>query len=245
MAVYASLFAFAFILSLCLTPLVRTLARRAGVLDVPDGKRKRHPWPVPKFGGLAVFLAFYLCLWLVASRTDHESARRLLELPRIMLAPSLLILALGLVDDWRPLGPWTKIGVQIVAGLLVYCQLGIRVDTLTLPVLGSLGALSLPATLFWIVLITNAFNVVDGLDGLATGVAAIALVCMFLVALQMKRPDIALAAAPLAGAVLGFLEAQPAIPRRSSWATRAACFLDSSSPCCRLSGPRRAPPSSP
>ena len=68
-----------------------------------------------------------------------------------------------------------------------------------------MGVLSLAATLFWIVLITNAFNVVDGMDGLATGVAFIALACMFMVAIQMNQPPIAWVAAPLAGAVLGFL----------------------------------------
>ena len=121
---------------------------------------------------------------------------------------SLLILALGIVDDKWSVSPWMKIAVQILAGLLVCYQLGIRIDTLATVFVGdyqTLGLLSLPATLIWIVLITNAFNVVDGMDGLATGVAFIALACMFVVSLQMNQPAIAFTAAPLAGAVLGFL----------------------------------------
>ena len=208
MALYALLFAIALVASTCLTPPIRAIARRAGVLDIPDGRRKLHPRPVPKLGGVAVFLSFYICLWLVATQLQSPSAREAFRLASAMFAPSLLILALGVADDKWSVSPWTKIAVQVVAGLIVYYELGIRVDTLAAPFTGShsmLGLLSLPATLFWIVLITNAFNVVDGMDGLATGVAFIALACMFIVSLQIGQPAIAFAAAPLAGAVLGFL----------------------------------------
>jgi UDP-N-acetylmuramyl pentapeptide phosphotransferase/UDP-N-acetylglucosamine-1-phosphate transferase len=126
-----------------------------------------------------------------------------------MFVPSLLILLLGIVDDKWSVSPWVKIAVQLVAGLIVFYQLDIRIDTLAEVFPGQspslLGLLSLPATLFWIVLITNAFNVVDGMDGLATGVALIALACMFFVSIEMNQTAIAFAAAPLAGAVLGFL----------------------------------------
>jgi len=208
MALYGLLFVIALVMSLCLTPPVRALARWAGVLDVPDGKRKLHPIPVPKLGGLAVFVSFYACLWLAVTQLESPSARLAVQLATATFVPSLLILALGIVDDKWSVGPWVKLGVQLVAGLIVYFQLGIRIEAVS-PVFVDaspmLGLLSLPATLFWIVLITNAFNVVDGMDGLATGVAFIALVCMFIVSTQMNQPAIAFAAAPLAGAVLGFL----------------------------------------
>ncbi len=208
MALYGLLFAFALIVSLCVTPPVRALARKAGVLDVPDGKRKLHPRPIPRLGGVAVFISFYVSLWLVGTLLDSRSVHSAFELAAAMFAPSLLILVLGIVDDKYSVGPWLKLAVQSIAGLIVYYQLEIRIDTLAPLLIGNptmLGLLSLPATLFWIVLITNAFNVVDGMDGLATGVAFIALACMFMVSLQMNQPAIAFAAAPLAGAVLGFL----------------------------------------
>ena len=208
MVLYGLLFMLAFIASLCLTPPVRAVARWAGVLDLPDGRRKLHPHSVPLLGGVSVFISFYVCLWLVGTQLESPSARSAFQLASAMFVPSLIILALGIVDDKWSVRPMAKIAVQLAAGLLVYYQLGIRIDTLaTLVVSDSqmLGLLSLPATLFWIVLITNAFNVVDGMDGLATGVAFIALACMFTVSLQMNQPAIAFAAAPLAGAVLGFL----------------------------------------
>ena len=208
MVLYGLLFALALVVSLCLTPPIRAVARWAGVLDVPDGKRKLHPNAVPLLGGVAVFISFYVSLWLVVTQLESPSARSAFQLATMMFVPSLLILLLGIVDDKWSVSPWMKIAVQIVAGLFVYYQLGIRIDTLVTLFAGKsamLGLLSLPATLFWIVLITNAFNVVDGMDGLATGVAFIALACMFVVSIQMNQPAIAFAAAPLAGAVLGFL----------------------------------------
>ena len=211
MVLYGLLFVLALIVSLCFTPPIRAVARWAGVLDLPDGKRKLHPNAVPLLGGVAVFLSFYVSLWLVVTQLESPSARSAFQLATMMFVPSLLILLLGIVDDKWSVSPWMKIAVQIVAGLFVYYQLGIRIDTVgTLGTVfagksAMLGLLSLPATLFWIVLITNAFNVVDGMDGLATGVAFIALACMFVVSIQMNQPAIAFAAAPLAGAVLGFL----------------------------------------
>ena len=208
MNLYAFSFLLALVLSLAVTPAVRAVARWARVLDVPDGKRKRHLTSVPRLGGVAVFVSFYVCFWLIVTQLESPTAQSSFRLVSSMFAPSLLILALGIADDKWSVSPWAKIAVQIVAGLIVYYDLGIRIDTLTTLFTGDslwLSMLSLPATLFWIVLITNAFNVVDGMDGLATGVAFIALACMFMVSLQMNQTTIAFAAAPLAGAVLGFL----------------------------------------
>ncbi len=207
MALYGLSFAIALVASLCLTPVVGAFARKAGVVDAPDGRRKLHRNPVPMLGGVAVFVSFYAGLGLMVVQLESPSAQSAFELASATFVPSLLILGLGIVDDKWPVSPWVKMAVQAAAALVVYFQLGIRIDTVaSLGDLGALGPLlSLPATLFWIVLITNAFNVVDGMDGLATGVAFIALVCMFMVSIQMNQPAIAFAAALLAGAVLGFL----------------------------------------
>lgn len=200
---FALLFAVALLFSLVLTPLVRSFARLVGVMDKPDGRRKLHAAPVPKLGGIAVFVAFYASLGVVSAQTDWRGVHAAAEVAVAMLIPSLLILGLGIADDRKPLGPWVKIAVQLVAGLLVYFYLDIRIDVVANSQV--LELLSLPATLFWIVLITNAFNVVDGMDGLATGVAFIALSCMFVASLLMNQLHIAMVAATLAGAVLGFL----------------------------------------
>lgn len=207
MTAYALLFATAFVAALCLTPPVRAVARWAGVLDTPDGQRKRHLGSVPKLGGIAVFLSFYSCVWLASGRLDWPGIGEASRLASAMFFPSLIILLLGVTDDLRPVGPWVKIAVQLVAGLLIYYQLDIGIQTVANPFASNvaLGVFSLPATLMWIILVTNAFNIVDGMDGLAAGVAFIALSCMFLVSLQMGHPALALMAAPLAGAVLGFL----------------------------------------
>lgn len=207
MAPYGLSFAIALAISLCLTPAVRAFARRAGVVDAPDGRRKLHRSPIPMLGGVAVFISFYISLGLMVLEMDSPSAQSAFQLASATFAPSLLILGLGIVDDKWPVSPWVKMAVQAAAALVVYFQLGIRIDTIApFDDLGASSALlSLPATVFWIVLITNAFNVVDGMDGLATGVAFIALACMFMVSIQMNQPAIAFAAAPLAGAVLGFL----------------------------------------
>jgi UDP-GlcNAc:undecaprenyl-phosphate GlcNAc-1-phosphate transferase len=124
-----------------------------------------------------------------------------------LFVPSLVILVLGIADDIWAVGPWVKLSVQLIAGLLVFYHLGIRIENLTNPLEGSvpLAAFSLPATLFWIVLVTNAFNIVDGLDGLAAGVCFIALSCMLLVSMRQEVAAIPFVVAPLAGAVLGFL----------------------------------------
>jgi len=208
MLTYALLFGVSLVLCLVLTPPVRALAHVAGALDKPDGRRKLHALAIPRLGGIGVFAAFYLSLWLVAAWLQAPDLNQSFQLASAMLLPSLLVLALGIADDLWSVKPWMKLTVQIVAGLLIYFHLGIRIESVTSPfeTNAPLAALSLPATLFWIVLVTNAFNIVDGMDGLAAGVCFIALSCMFLVSLQGQRAEIALVVAPLAGAVLGFLK---------------------------------------
>jgi UDP-GlcNAc:undecaprenyl-phosphate GlcNAc-1-phosphate transferase len=129
------------------------------------------------------------------------------HLARAMFGPVLLILAIGVVDDLWSVRPLVKLGVQVLAALWVYFVLDIRIELLANPLGGEsmLGGPQPSATLLWIVLVTNAFNIVDGMDGLATGVSLIASVCMFVVSLQLHNAQVALFAAPLAGALLGFL----------------------------------------
>jgi UDP-GlcNAc:undecaprenyl-phosphate GlcNAc-1-phosphate transferase len=204
---HLSLFVLAFFVSLCLTPTVRAAARWGGVVDLPDGRRRVHSRSIPRLGGVAIFAAFYCSLWALAGSLEHPEIHETHRLASAMFVPSLLVLLLGVADDLWSVGPAMKIAAQLIAGLLIYYHMGIRIEFLTNPFTGTatLALLSLPATLFWIVLVTNAFNIVDGMDGLAAGVGFIALSCMFLVSLQMGNMAIALVVAPLAGAVLGFL----------------------------------------
>jgi UDP-GlcNAc:undecaprenyl-phosphate GlcNAc-1-phosphate transferase len=202
----AILFAIAFLVSLIATPLVRRAACHAGVVDVPDGGRKLHSGPIPRLGGIAVVLAVCAALLVTLSYVGGPGGTA--AFARGMVIPSLIIVAVGILDDLWSVRPSVKLAFQIAAALWVFYVLDIRIDLLANPFGGEsvLGALSLPATILWIVLVTNAFNIVDGMDGLAAGVAFIAAVCALLVSLQLQNAEVAFFAAPLAGATLGFLK---------------------------------------
>ncbi len=194
-------------LTLVLTPLARAAARRVGVLDSPDGVRKLHATPVPKLGGVAVFVAYFGTLWVGLRFAPADVAGPASELAAKLFGPALLVLALGIVDDLRGARPIVKLAVQLVAAAWVCTYPDLRILTLTNPLGESsvLGMLSIPATVFWIILVTNAFNIVDGMDGLASGVAFVATVILYVTSLQRDLLMLALVAAPLGGGLLGFL----------------------------------------
>lgn len=190
------------------TPLVIRVAIARGVYDVPSGGRRIHARPVPRLGGIAIFAALVVALlvaWVptLNSGLVSEPARKLLS--GILLGGGLLFVV-GLADDLRELRPAVKVAAQVVAALLVYA-LGLRVEVLSVgsSLELSLGWLALPLTIFWIVGVTNAFNLIDGLDGLASGIALVALATTVTVAAFLGRADVALVAAAVVGALLGFL----------------------------------------
>jgi len=180
----------------------------AGALDRPDGRRKLHVAPVPRTGGLALYAAFALsflvsvtllpaAVWGGASNIDAALQ---------MLVASGFVLVVGLLDDVRGIGPLPKLLAQTVAGLYLY-WCGFQVRLLWNP-LGdglTLGWLSLPVTLLWFVGMSNAFNLIDGLDGLAAGVGLFASFVVVAMALSNERWEIAVLAVGLCGALLGFL----------------------------------------
>ncbi len=190
------LLALAFCLPLALTPLVKRLAVRAGAVDRP-GARKVHSVPVPCWGGLGIYLGFTAAVLLGVPLTREIQG---------LLAGGVAILLVGLVDDWRGLSPWTKLAGQIAAASILVA-FGITVDFVTNPLGGMLylGAFSIPVTIAWIVGITNALNLVDGLDGLAAGIAAISAGTIAVVSFGQEAPLVACCALLLAAAVLGFL----------------------------------------
>jgi UDP-GlcNAc:undecaprenyl-phosphate GlcNAc-1-phosphate transferase len=207
---YALTFALAAVLSAWLTPRVREAALRFGIVDRPDGRLKTHAEPVPYLGGLAVALAFLLSL--VA--TFEFSA----EVLGLLLAGSIVVI-LGLVDDLGQLGPWTKLAGQLVA-VVALLKSGIYVKLVFLP-----WYVALPLSAVWLLAMTNAFNLIDIMDGLSAGTAMVAAATLLVVADLNGSTTSARLLAGLAGSCLGFLRSSP---RASTWGTRGAC----SSGCC-------------
>lgn len=183
------------------TPVVRTLAHKMGAIDVPKDARRMHDHPIPRMGGLAIFLAFLLSVLLFAELTLQV---------RGMLLGSVMIVVLGIFDDIYSLSAKFKFIVQIVAALIaVGC--GNMIEVLSNPNIFSsnpyweLKWLSWPITVIWIVAITNAVNLIDGLDGLACGVSTISSMSMLVIALVLNEGDVAIFLAALAGGCIGFL----------------------------------------
>ncbi|MCL2828740.1 MAG: undecaprenyl/decaprenyl-phosphate alpha-N-acetylglucosaminyl 1-phosphate transferase [Oscillospiraceae bacterium] len=192
----------ALLISLLATPPVKWFAQRVGAMDVPKDNRRVHKEPIPRLGGLAIFIGFVLSVALFAE-IDRE-------LQGILIG-SVLIVFVGVVDDILPLRAWQKFFAQIVAAGIVVWH-GVTIDWIGNPNIFSaydylnLGFFSIPLTILWIVGITNAVNLIDGLDGLAVGVSTIASLTMLAVALiAAANGNVAIVFAALAGACLGFM----------------------------------------
>jgi UDP-GlcNAc:undecaprenyl-phosphate GlcNAc-1-phosphate transferase len=192
-----------------LTPIVRKLARRFGVLDHARSSRKIHGEPIPRLGGIAIVLAFYApMVALLFFHTTGVGAMFVAEHEHVigLFLGGVIIAALGLYDDLRGANAAKKFLVQfVVAGLLF--KLGFRFDVLANPFGDpiTLGWASLPVSMLWVVGVINAMNLIDGLDGLAGGVALVAVITTFLVSLQRGHPLMMLFSSALAGAIVGFL----------------------------------------
>jgi UDP-GlcNAc:undecaprenyl-phosphate GlcNAc-1-phosphate transferase len=193
-----------FTLSLLLTPLVRNQALRLRLVDVPDSCRKFHTRPTPRFGGVAILLATigsYLLLLLMSLSAGHI-VRSGMPFALRLLPAVIVIFAVGLVDDIVGVRAWHKLVAQIAAAMLAWAS-GIHLGTLGGHPFPS--ALSFVLTIVWIVVCTNALNLIDGVDGLATGIALFATITTLIAALLHHNIDLAFATVPLAGALLGFL----------------------------------------
>ncbi|MEM1024828.1 MAG: MraY family glycosyltransferase [Myxococcota bacterium] len=208
MITFITAFVSACLVSALLTPVITALAHRQGWLDVPTESRKVHRRPVPRLGGVAVVVAFMtplLGLLLVgnhASQLLYQDERLTLGL----LLGGIAIVALGVYDDLKGADARLKLGVQSSVAILVWA-LGFRIELLGNP-LGdpfATGILSLPITWLWVVGVINAMNLIDGLDGLASGIALFASGVLFCVALTDNAIVLCLLTASLGGAILGFL----------------------------------------
>jgi UDP-GlcNAc:undecaprenyl-phosphate GlcNAc-1-phosphate transferase len=192
-----------------LTPLVRNFARDHGWVDRPDGRRKLHLSPVPRLGGVAVFAAFALaCASVVAlEKTGVMTASISGTAYLYLLIACAAVAGVGVADDIMGVRPAAKVTVQVLAGLYLYVN-GYQVTALSNPLSGesmSLGLWSAPLTILWFVAMSNAFNLIDGLDGLAAGVGLFSTTTLFIACAINERWEIAVIAASLGGALLGFL----------------------------------------
>src|ERR1700722_20051429 len=198
--------ALAVVLSLILTPLVRDYVGRLGFLDHPDGVRKKHAAPVPRVGGIAIVLSyiitFAIALALPFTYTEHLH-RSLPEILPLTLVGSVVFMT-GVLDDLIGLAAWQKLMGILGASVLAYFA-GIHVDIHLLRGLPQWPWLGFAITVIWLVGCTNAFNLIDGMDGLAAGVGLVARVTMLVAALPQSNLPLALATMPLAGCLLGFL----------------------------------------
>ncbi|MBI3591644.1 MAG: undecaprenyl/decaprenyl-phosphate alpha-N-acetylglucosaminyl 1-phosphate transferase [Candidatus Melainabacteria bacterium] len=220
--VQAAAFLCALTIAYLLTPLIQSRAMKLGLLDKPS-ERKLHDKPIPRLGGVSVFASLFLTSLLFLSaywsyRHNLFSTFTLLGI----FSGGTIIFFLGLLDDIEPLSPVLKLLIQILAASVAWF-LGIKILYLANPFYHadfyffkfSMGGQSIHftplvsyfLTLMWIVVITNAVNLVDGMDGLATGVSLISAIAIWAVSVdyRINQPAGALMAATLAGALLGFL----------------------------------------
>jgi len=200
-AKYAAAFCGALAIALLLTPLLRETARKIGMVDQPSARRINKT-PIPRGGGVSIFVAFHLVLGvlvLVAGSPVSQSFSFFWQ-GRFLLASGLLVV-IGLIDDQRGMKPVVKLSGQIAVALILYFS-GVHVGGILVAFPPGLDCL---ATVFWIVGAVNAFNLIDGLDGLAAGLALIAAVGMAGALLFTGNSAETLPYLVLAGACLGFL----------------------------------------
>lgn len=206
---YLGIFAASLLLSFALTRYVRRVATERGWVAGPSLDRHLHSTPLPRLGGVAIFLAFLISViaagmfsWFVPTFYFEFSSGALFTI----LLPGLLIFLLGVYDDLHTAGPHLKFFVQAVAAAMLYAG-GLRFSDLPV-IFGShhfSWMIGLPLTVLWVVAITNAFNLIDGLDGLAAGSALFSTLVAFVVALSSQSPLVSVMTIALAGAIVGFL----------------------------------------
>ena len=194
-------FAVSLLVAYVMTPPVKRFAEKVGAIDVPRDNRRVHDHPIPRMGGLAIFIGFVLSLIFFVPMSTKVLG---------ILVGSVIIAVMGGVDDIVSLNPWVKLAGQIVAAL-VAIRCGLVFDVISNPNIFAeetyieIGWLSIPLTMLWIVGCTNAVNLIDGLDGLAVGVSAISSMTMLIVSLFVSEPVVSIILAALTGACLGFM----------------------------------------
>jgi len=183
------------------TPAVKWVANATGTIDVPKDSRRVHTRPVPLMGGLAIYLGFLVAVLIFGQLSTQYIG---------MIIGATVLVVLGVFDDHFDLPAWFKLIVQFIAAAVpVIC--GVRIELLTNPVSENpdiylnLGIWGIPLTVIWIVGVTNAVNLIDGLDGLACSVSGIASVSLLIIAIMRGDGVVAVMVAAVAGGCFGFL----------------------------------------
>src|SRR6266481_1445655 len=192
-----------------MTRWLRDAAVARGWVKAPELARHVHTRAVPRLGGVAVCVSFTVVVTLCVAGSRLAGLAIPVSLHTLLgiLGPSLIIFVLGLYDDVHSVGPYAKLGIQAVAGSLLYFGgFGIHQLWLFSSAEHPLKAVvDLPLTVLWVLLITNAFNLIDGLDGLAAGSAVFTTIVVFVMSLVAPNQLVSFLAIALAGVTLGFL----------------------------------------
>lgn len=197
---YIGMLLLAALISFGFTPVAKRMAYKLGAIDVPKDERRIHKKPIPRMGGLAIYISFAL-VGLIASKFNSQVVG-------IISGGTLLVIA-GMIDDVKPLRPIQKLIVQILAAVILI-MFGVVINGFTIPFASNaetiiIGSLGIPFTIIWVVAITNAVNLIDGLDGLASGLGVIFSITLFAISMISGRPTAMILTAVLAGSCLGFL----------------------------------------
>lgn len=194
-ALTASLVAF------MLTPFVRRFAERWGIVAHPGGRRV-HARPTALLGGVAMYVGFVAGVAVILMVSDKVNLSR--QAIGVLAGGTLVAMA-GILDDKYELPGWVQAG-SILAGGAVLCLFGVRIYAITSPISVNFGLWSIPVTLLWVLMVTKAVDCMDGLDGLAAGISAIAAATLMVMAAHFAaRQMSAVMAAALLGAAIGFL----------------------------------------
>ena len=209
MNTYLALFIVATCASLVLTPVVRRFCERRGWLDEPRDDRRVHSKPIPRLGGVAIFGAVFIALatlpFIDNLITQSLRAGRMQLVVAIM--PAAFMFIFGVYDDLHGADVRSKFIAQGLAATLLYAAGG-RIEALSVPFVGWIAlppVIGFIFTIVWTVGITNAFNLLDGMDGLAAGAALFSTVVMLVVSLLLNHPLVTVISLALAGALVGFL----------------------------------------
>ena len=207
--IFLGTFVLALLSAFALTRYVRDFATAHGWVLVPTQDRHLHSSPLPRLGGVAIFLSFSGCMGLVALwalRNPRMHAAFSIRTLLTILVPATLIFLLGVYDDVHGVGPYFKFTVQGIAATMLFMR-GLRIENIPV-VFGDHGlpwVVGWAFTVIWVLAITNAFNLIDGLDGLAAGSALFSTLVVFVVALLNGPSLVTVMTIALAGAILGFL----------------------------------------
>jgi UDP-GlcNAc:undecaprenyl-phosphate/decaprenyl-phosphate GlcNAc-1-phosphate transferase len=203
-----AVFSLAFVIAFLVMRPIRRIAVLRRVLDFPDDERRRHHRPVPRLGGIAVFVGFVVA---VVAGVIYQSSAPFREVPSLvhtmqLLGACAILFGIGLADDIRGLPPFAKLVGQTAAALIVQYHWPL-LPAVNFPpdITVHLGWLGVPIMTVWLVGVSNAFNLVDGLDGLAGGVGVIALLVITASALVLAPAAVPISSVALAGALVGFL----------------------------------------